>query len=115
MKIAYAKDAKEFKNSDACTALEYPLHDPDINAAVVKINGRYPDAGLAVNTKVREMIYIIEGQGTLMLEGKSTILHKGDVVLIEPNEKYFWQGDLTMFVPCTPAWSPEQHHIHPVD
>gem|GEM_PF-2374449 len=24
-------------------------------------------------------------------------------------ERYFWDGQMTMFVPCTPAWYPEQH------
>jgi len=24
-------------------------------------------------------------------------------------EKYFWEGEMEMFMPCTPAWYPEQH------
>jgi hypothetical protein len=31
------------------------------------------------------------------------------MILIEPEEKYYWDGNFTLFVPCTPAWYPEQH------
>ena len=56
MKEAKLEQAKEFKNSDSCIALEYPLGDKDINAAVVKLNGRYPEKGMAVNTECKEII-----------------------------------------------------------
>jgi len=29
--------------------------------------------------------------------------------LIEPGEKYYWEGKMTMFMPCVPAWYAEQH------
>ena len=44
-----------------------------------------------------------------MVEGKEVELQEGDMILIEPGERYFWDGNLTMFVPCTPAWYPGQH------
>lgn len=42
MKIVRSNQAKEFKNSESCTALEYPLGDKDINGAVIKLNGALP-------------------------------------------------------------------------
>jgi hypothetical protein len=35
----------------------------------------------------------------------------GDLVLIEPGEKYFWEGNMDLFIPCSPAWYPEQHKL----
>jgi mannose-6-phosphate isomerase-like protein (cupin superfamily) len=113
MKEAKLERAKEFKNSDSCIALEYPLGDEDINAAVIKLNGRYPETGRAVNTNCKEMGYIVEGTGKLGVEDKTVELKKGDVVLIEAGEKYYWEGNLIMFMPCTPAWTPEQHKLVP--
>ena len=45
MKIIRRNQAEEFKNSNACKAIEYPLEDKDINGAIFELNGRYPDKG----------------------------------------------------------------------
>lgn len=113
MKEAKLEQAKKFKNSDSCIALEYPLKDKDINAAVIKLNGRYPEKGMAVNMGCKEMGYVVEGTGKLIVEDKTVELKKGDVVLIEAGERYYWEGKLIMFMPCTPAWTPEQHKFVP--
>ena len=109
MKIVHKDQVKTFKNSEFCTALEYPMDDKDINGAIIKLDGRYPDSGNVVNTICKEMAYITEGEGLISVEGKITKVSKGDLLLIEPGEKYYWEGKLTMFVPSTPAWYPEQH------
>jgi len=109
MKVIHKNQTKEHKNSDVCVAIEYPMGDKDINGAVIKLNGRYPDKGKVVNLKCKEMAYIIEGSGRVVVEGKETKLQGEDLVLIKPGEKYFWDGNMTMFVPCVPAWYPEQH------
>ncbi len=109
MKIIHKNQVKRFQNSDVCLAIEYPLGDKDINGAVIELKGRYPDKGRVVNLKCKELSYIIEGSGKVVVEGKETELKEGDLVLIEPGEKYFWEGNLVMFVPCVPAWYPEQH------
>lgn len=109
MKFLSKNQTKTFNNSNTCTAIEYPINDPDINIAVIKINGRYPETGRTVNLVCKELVYISEGNGKVIIEGKEISLHQGDVVLIEKGEKYYWDGNLTMVVPCTPAWYPEQH------
>ncbi|MFZ2970439.1 MAG: cupin domain-containing protein [Minisyncoccia bacterium] len=109
MKIIRKDQTKIFKNSDSCTAVEYPLGDKDINGAVIELKGRYPARGRAVNLKCKEMAFIIEGSGKLVVEGIETKLEGGDLALIEAGEKFFWDGDMKIFMPCTPAWFPEQH------
>lgn len=109
MKKISKSEANTFENSKVCTGYEYPMNDPDINGAVVVIEGRYPDKGRVVNEKVKELAYIIEGTGALVIEGETVELKEGDLVMMEPGEKYYWEGGLKMFVPCTPAWYPEQH------
>lgn len=109
MKIVRKNETKEFKNGAQCIAIEYPLGDKDINGAVGKINGRYPETGRAVNRKCKEMAYVISGSGKIVVEGKEYPFTTGDLLLIEPGERYFWEGKFDIFMPCTPAWYPEQH------
>ena len=111
MKIISNNETVIIKNSDKCTALEFPLGDKDINGAVIILKGRYPDEGRTVNTKCKEMAYIIKGKGNIFVNNKKTKFNKGDLILIYPNEEYYWEGNAEMFVPCTPAWFPEQHKI----
>ena len=109
MKVIHKHQTKRFKNSESCVAIEYPLDDKDINGAVVELSGRYPDKGRAVNLKCKELAYVIKGSGRVVIEDKEIEIQERDLVLIEPGERYFWQGNLIMFMPCTPAWYPEQH------
>lgn len=109
MKIITKNQAKEFKNSDVCTAIEYSLEDEDINGAIIELSGRYPDKGRTVNEKCKELAYIIEGSGKVVVEKREYSLQAEDVLLIEAGEKFFWEGNMRIFMPCTPAWYPEQH------
>lgn len=109
MKIVRKKQAKKVKNSKHCWVFEYPLGDKDINGAFVKLTGREPDEGRVVNLKCKELAYIIEGSGRIEIEGKEIKLKAGDMVLIEPGEKFFWEGKMTMFLSCAPAWYLEQY------
>lgn len=109
MKVIHKHQTKEFQNSDQCLAIEYPLEDKEISAAVIILKGRYPDKGRVVNMKVRELAYVVKGSGKLVVENKEAKLKTGDIVLIEPKEKFYWEGNMTMFMPCTPPFYPEQH------
>lgn len=109
MKIIHNDQTKIFKNSEACTAIEYPLGDKDINGAVIELNGRYPDKGRTVNLKCKELAYIIKGSGKVAIQAEELKFGEGDLIFIDKGEKYYWEGNAIMFVPCTPAWYPEQH------
>lgn len=111
MKLIRHTETNEFKNSDACIAIEYPLKASDINIAIVKINGRYPESGRVMNEQCKEIGFVMEGEGKVIIEGQEVALQKGDAVLIEAKERISWEGSLTMLMSCTPAWSPEQHTL----
>lgn len=112
MKQVSFDKANRFVNSDKCIAYEFPLNDHDINGALVELDGRYLEKGYAVNRVCKELVYVVSGQGKLVIKDQSEVsIAKKDVLLIEPGEEYFWEGKLTMFIPCTPAWYPEQHQM----
>jgi mannose-6-phosphate isomerase-like protein (cupin superfamily) len=109
MKFIKRDQTNRFENNKYCVAIEYPMGDRDINGAVGIISGRYPTKGRVVNEKCKEMAYVIEGAGRAVIEGKEIKFIKGDLLLIEPGERYYWEGNFEIFMPCTPAWYPEQH------
>jgi mannose-6-phosphate isomerase-like protein (cupin superfamily) len=109
MKIIYKDQAKQHRNGSHCVAIEYPLDDKEINGAVIELTGRYPEAGRVVNVKCKLLAYVMKGSGKIVVDGQETNLKEGDMVFVEPGEKYFWDGALTLFMPCAPAWYPEQY------
>lgn len=109
MKIVKEQDAIKFSNSDKCIGIEYPLNDSDINFSIATINGRYPDNGYCVNVDCKELIYVFEGSGTLNKKEEIISFEKGDVILIEKGEIFFWDANCKIAMPCTPAWNPDQH------
>jgi mannose-6-phosphate isomerase-like protein (cupin superfamily) len=107
-----SKTLVKFKNSEKCTAYEYPLDDKDINMALVLINGRYPDKGRVTNEKVKEIILVTKGKGKIIIENNEHELKEGDAVLLLPKQRYFYEGNnLQIVSACSPAWYPEQHKL----
>ncbi|MFA5013841.1 MAG: cupin domain-containing protein [Candidatus Paceibacterota bacterium] len=109
MKIIRHNEVKKVQNSKQCWVSEYPLEDKDINGAFVELTGREPDEGRVVNLVCKELAYVINGSGKLVANDEEINLRAGDLVVIEPGEKFFWDGNMTLFLPCTPAWYPEQY------
>ncbi len=109
MKIVSKSKANNFNNSEVCFGKEYSLGDKDINGAVIEVKGRYPDKGRVVNEECKELVYVLEGEGKLVVEGKETSFKSGDMILLFPNEKYFWEADCEILTVCNPAFYSEQH------
>ncbi|HSX30354.1 MAG TPA: cupin domain-containing protein [Candidatus Saccharimonadales bacterium] len=110
MKHIAKSQAKKFANSPTCTGLEYDLADPDINSALGIVNGRYPETGWVMNEVCKELVYVVSGKGSLHTRSQHQALEPGDCALIPNGEAYYFEGEaLTILMPCTPAWYPEQH------
>jgi len=109
MKIVSKTQSIERKNSNICTVMEYPLTDNDIDFAIIKLAGRYPDKNYVINQRCKELVYVQDGNGKIVVNGKETIINAGDAIIIEIGEKFFWEGDVTLFISCTPAFTIEQH------
>lgn len=103
------KTAIKHTISANCIAYEYPMENSELNIGVAEITHRYPDQGYAINHKCSEIGYILKGSGKLVTETEEVSLSVGDVVYIPHGEKYYWEGNITIVLPATPAWYPEQH------
>lgn len=110
MQVVKLNNAVRHQNSETCTAFEYEVSgEKDINGAVIELDGRYPESGLAVNDISKELAYTVDGSGTLTCGETTTELSSGDLTLIQPGEAYYFTGKLRMFISSSPAWYPEQH------
>lgn len=110
MQIIKNENAIKGANSDKCKTLEYSFGDKDIDLGVAVITGRYPESGYCKNLVSKELIYVLEGSGTLCLENESIKFSVGDSILIDNDEKYYWDtAYCKVSMTCTPAWSEEQH------
>lgn len=90
---------------------EYNIEDKNISYCIIDIDGRFPKEKSVVNRKCKEMAHVLSGSGILVVEGKEYQLKQDDVVLIDINEKYYWEGKMRLGLPSTPAWYREQHEI----
>lgn len=113
MKHLKVTDTYSHKNSENCIATEYDFKDKDIDLGTAVINGRYPEDGYCVNEKCKELVFVLEGKGTLNFKNKKIEFQNNEAILIDKNEPYFWGPDTNCKVAmvCTPAWSPEQHKL----
>lgn len=110
MKVIKNDDSLKGENSKKCKTSEYSFGDKDIDLGLATITGRYPDEGYCVNLISKELIYVMEGSGTLNFENEKVYISKGDAILIEPNEKYYWDCDYCVVsMTCNPSWTKEQH------
>lgn len=106
------------QNSETCTAVEYEFDgEKDINGAIIELTGRYPESGSALNEICKELVYVVDGSGTLTSGDKICELAQGDMALIQPGDQYYFDGELTMLISSSPAWYPEQYRNvvhHPI-
>lgn len=112
MKIIKCNEAEKGQNSEKCKTFEYSFGDKDIDLGVAVITGRFPDEGYASNLICKELIYVLEGSGTIHFDGKTIEFSAGDSILINNNDKYYYETDYCKIsMTCTPAWSKDQHRI----
>ena len=112
MEIIKYNNAEKGQNSDNCKVIEYSFNDKDIDLGVAIIKGRYPASGYGMNLISKELVYILEGSGSLICGDKKIEFAQGDSILIEPNEKYYFDTQYSKIaMACTPAWSKEQYRM----
>jgi mannose-6-phosphate isomerase-like protein (cupin superfamily) len=59
----------------------------------------------------QETYYILQGEGTMVLDGEKLVLHPGTAIIILPEETHYIENkgivDLEFLAICVPAWVPE--------
>lgn len=109
MKKMKLSETEKNVNSEKCVCQEYNFGSPDLDLGVCKITGRYPDSGVVYNEKSKELVYVLEGNGTLYINELEIPFQAQDAILIEPQEKYYFDANCTVALICNPAWQKENH------
>jgi mannose-6-phosphate isomerase-like protein (cupin superfamily) len=68
------------------------------------------DAKLHYHQRTDEFYYVIDGEGTMSLDGEEIRLHKGVVVYIPRGVKHKAKGKLTVLTVCVPRGVLEDVH-----
>lgn len=111
MKVINKKNTIALDPVPSTNIIEYPSSDKYLSGAVAKINGRYPESGYVLNQKSKEIAYVIEGYGQIVTPDKTWSFSEGDELIVDANEKYYWQGKFTIYMVNSPAFNPKQHII----
>lgn len=109
--IYIKKSGSEFYSGDGYSGWDYNTEDPDINFAVIRLNGRSPKTGYQVNADCKALYYILKGSGILYKKSNVQEIQfsQGDVIVIDKEECYAFEGNFEAAVSNTPAWTVEQH------
>ncbi|QQR89622.1 MAG: AraC family ligand binding domain-containing protein [Myxococcales bacterium] len=51
--------------------------------------------------------YIIEGQGAFIINGHKQPVKATDIIVVPPNHKFYYAGNLKMLLVTSPSWQPE--------
>lgn len=97
--------------SSSTTICEYLMNELGISGAVAKISGRYPQHGFAINEISKELVYVLSGNGKIITPTKTIEFSHGDVIFIDKQEKFAWQGEFRIFMVTAPKLNPNQHKV----
>lgn len=111
MQIVKYTEINKVSPAESTVIWEYPTKDDVISGAVAQINGRYPEKGFALNEKSKELVFVLTGNGKILTPSGGKDIDIGDEILLDANETYAWEGNMTLFMATTPAFNPKQHKI----
>ncbi len=111
MKIVKSIEIRKIELAPSATVWEYDTKDGKISGAVAHINGRYPLTGFVLNEKSKELVFVLSGSGKVVTPKQEKDIDVGDEILLDANEQYAWDGNMTLFMATTPAFDPKQHRI----
>ena len=106
------KDAENFTIPGGVEGVLYPPGpDDQFSIAVVEQDGIYPQQGWSMNDVCTETFYMLEGAFEVDVDDKSFTIKQGDVLSVEPGQKYRVRGKGRSVDLITPAWDKKQNHI----
>lgn len=112
MELIKAEEANKGANSEVCKTLEYSFSDKSLDLGIATITSRYPKDGYCVNLISKELVYVLNGEGELYIKDKVISFKKGDAILIDKNEEYYWKANYCeIALVCTPAFQKSQYKI----
>ena len=98
--------------SETCGQIRPLIEERDEAAAEVH-HVEIHDAKLHYHERTDEFYYVIDGQGTMVLDGEEIELHRGVVVYVPRGVRHKAVGRLTVLTVCIPRGV--LHDVHEVE
>jgi mannose-6-phosphate isomerase-like protein (cupin superfamily) len=98
--------------AETCGAIRCLIEESDGAAGEVH-HVEIQDAKLHYHEKTDEFYYVIDGQGTMILDDEEIELHRGVVVYVPRGVKHKAVGDLTVLTVCVPRGV--LHDVHELE
>jgi mannose-6-phosphate isomerase-like protein (cupin superfamily) len=98
--------------AETCGAIRCLIEESDGAAGEVH-QVEIQDAKLHYHEKTDEFYYVIDGQGTMILDDEKIELHRGVVVYVPRGVKHKAVGDLTVLTVCVPRGV--LHDVHELE
>ncbi len=108
MNLRKASANTAIQTAPTCTVSELGFSDSQ-DAAIAKISGRYPETGFALNRESDMVIRVSLGIGIIATRESSEQVEAGDVLFIDRQTPYFYEGDFEVLMVSSPPWSPDQY------
>jgi mannose-6-phosphate isomerase-like protein (cupin superfamily) len=105
------EDSLRKTKAKSCIVWEYDFKRKNIDLAVAKISGRYPEGNKKVVNMACNMIYyVVSGNGTIHHETGDFWIKSEDSFFFEKNTWYWVEGNnLVVAMFSCPAWFIEQY------
>jgi mannose-6-phosphate isomerase-like protein (cupin superfamily) len=87
--------------AETCGAIRCLIEEADRAAGEIH-HVQIQDAKLHYHERTDEFYYVIDGQGTMVLDDEEIELHRGVVVYVPRGVKHKAVGDLTVLTICIP-------------
>ncbi len=109
MQIVKQKKTRRRDASPTTSVEEYLMPEKTVSGATAIIYGRYPEKGFVTNLVSHELALVLSGNGFIGTKRKRIAIELGDCILIQPREKYYWDGHMALFIVSAPRWRAKQH------
>lgn len=111
MNIIQSSETKKIQASLTTAIWEFEMEEKSIGGAIAEIKDRYPEKGFAINKIDKELAFVISGSGHIVSPNQKRPIRVGDLIFLDKEELFAWEGALTLFVATTPIFDPKQHRI----
>ncbi len=107
--IVTKADAKKYDIPGGVCYLYPDCPTGRLSCAYVEQVGRYPEQGFRKNLKCTEAMFIIDGDMTFIIDGKTFPVKPHDVVYVPLNTPYAVEGTGRSLVFIEPKWESDQN------
>jgi mannose-6-phosphate isomerase-like protein (cupin superfamily) len=97
------------KNKFGANLRVYKINRKETGIAYIEVKkGHFEEF---MNKKSTFIYYILQGKGTFYLNRKATKVKATDVIVIPPNTKAYYLGNMRLILVTTPAWQ-AKYEVH---